>query len=113
MHVINEGEALVRKDVKLVPSLSLLLPNVVIGKEETLCPFGQVGAGGIIVVSRQREGGEEQADVLDLVVVSVRFVADWESVGGVRGGSGLGIEGPDCDRSISVSVKCPTQNPKS
>ena len=112
MRIVNEGEVLVRKDVELVLSLSLTSPKAVVYKEGTLCPFGQAGTGSVVVVSWQWEGGEEQVDVLDLVIVSAHFVADWECVGGVRGGSGLGIEGPDCDRSVSECIQHPTRNPK-
>jgi len=52
MRVVNEGEALVRKNVKLVSSMVLASPESVVGNEETHHPFGQAGASGVAEVGR-------------------------------------------------------------
>jgi len=48
MCVVNEGEALVRKNVELVSSMGLASPESVVGNEETLRPVGQVGVCGVV-----------------------------------------------------------------
>jgi hypothetical protein len=112
MSVVDDREALMRREIKLVLAVLLASPKPIICNEETLCPFGQVGACSIIEVSRQWEGGEMQPDMLDLLICLACLVADRKRVFGVRSGRARSVEGPDCKGSICGNGVRPAHDPK-
>ena len=120
MGITDKGEALRRRDEKLVSALLLAVPKSVICNEETLCPLEEMFVCSVVQVVRKAESGEIVVDVLDLFFSLAYFVAggDGEIVviavvdGGGSGGGDADAKRPYCGLTISMVGLSPTHHPE-
>ena len=68
MSIMNEGNAEVGRNIKLMAALGLSAPESPICEEELLGPFEKADTGSIVKVVGLLESGEIVVDELDFII---------------------------------------------